>query len=99
MESEKHDKGNSRLTYDELYTILVEVECTVNSRPLTYVSTDELEAEPLTPSHSLCGHRIQSLPEVILDNDDSFNEREILTQRMKYINSLLTHFWKRFTRE
>ena len=78
--------GNARLTYDELYTILVEVECTVNSRPLTYVSTDELEVEPLTPSHLLCGHRIQSLPEVILDNDGSFNDKEILTQRMKYIN-------------
>ena len=91
--------GNARLTYDELYTILVEVECTVNSHPLTYVSTDELEVEPLTPSHLLCGHRIQSLPQVILDNDGSFNEKEILTQRMKYINCLLTHFWKRFTRE
>ena len=34
--------GNARLTYDELYTILVEIECTVNSRPLTYLSTDEL---------------------------------------------------------
>ena len=31
--------GNARLTHDELYTILVEVECTVNSRLLTYVST------------------------------------------------------------
>ena len=91
--------GNARLTYDELYTILVEVECTVNCRPLTYVSTDELEVEPLTLSQLLCGHRIQSLPEVILDNDSSFNEKEILTQRMKYINCLLTHFWKRFTRE
>ena len=33
---------------DELYTILVEVECTVNSRPLTYVSTDDLEVITLT---------------------------------------------------
>ena len=82
--------GNARLTYDELHNILVEVECTVNSRPLTYVSTDELEVEPLTPSHLLCGHRIQSLlPEIILDSDSSFNEREILTQNEVY--QLFTH--------
>lgn len=31
---------NVKLDYDELHTILVEVEGTLNSRPLTYVSSD-----------------------------------------------------------
>ena len=40
------------------------------------------------------------LAETILDSDEGFNERrEILTKRMKYINCLLTHFWKSFIRE
>ena len=56
---------NARLNYDELRTVLVEVEGTINSRPLTYIclSSDDPE-EPLTPSHLMIGRRILSLPEV-----------------------------------
>ena len=41
--------GRARLTFDELSTILVEIEAVLNSRPLTYLYTDNIE-EPLTPS-------------------------------------------------
>ena len=54
---------NAKLNYDELHTVLVEVEGTVNSRPLTYVSSDD-PGEPLTPSHLMYGRRILSLPKV-----------------------------------
>ena len=54
---------NAKLNYDELHTVLVEVEGTLNSRPLTHVSSDDPE-EPLTPSHMMYGRRILSLPEV-----------------------------------
>ena len=42
--------GNARLNADELLTVLMELEATLNSRPLTY-DYDELGAEMLTPSH------------------------------------------------
>ena len=51
--------GSSKLTYEELLTVLVEVECVLNSRRLTYVYSEEAE-EPLTPSHLLLGHRLLS---------------------------------------
>jgi len=35
--------GLARLTYDELLTALVEVEMVLNSRPLTFVSAEDLE--------------------------------------------------------
>ena len=46
--------GNAKLTYDELLTTLVEIEGTLNSRPLTY-AYDEVGVEVLTPSHLIFG--------------------------------------------
>ncbi|OXU16735.1 hypothetical protein TSAR_015066 [Trichomalopsis sarcophagae] len=38
-----------------LYTLLTEIEHSVNSRPLTHVSVDPRDAEALTPNHLLIG--------------------------------------------
>ena len=46
--------GQSGLNYDELLKVVTEVESIINSRPLSYISSDDLE-EPLTPSHFLTG--------------------------------------------
>lgn len=35
--------GNAQLTFDELLTAIVEVEATLNARPLTYVATDDVQ--------------------------------------------------------
>ena len=51
----------SHLTEEELLKLLLEVEATLNSRPLTYVSTEDVR-EPLTPSHLLCGFRVCHCP-------------------------------------
>ena len=50
------------MSYDELHTLLIEVEAVLNSRPLTYVSADDVD-EPLTPSHLLVGYQILTLPD------------------------------------
>ena len=54
--------GKSKLTFDELSTTIIEVENVLNSRPLSFVSTEDSE-EPLTPAHFLIGHRSLSLPD------------------------------------
>ena len=63
--------GNARLTYDELLTSITEVEMTLNSRPLTYVSSEDLE-EPLTPSHLICGFRVLSMPDSFITPDQDY---------------------------
>lgn len=92
---------NAKLNYDELHTVLVEVEGTLNSRPLTYVSSDDPE-EPLTPSHLLCGRRILSLPDVWHNGQIAINQAvssEDLPRRRRYLGLLLEHIWKRWSKE
>ena len=84
-------------------TILTEIESTINSRPLTFVSSEELE-EPLTPSHLICGKRLCSLLDVnneLAPNEDYIKEvsTETLTKCMKYVMNLLSHFWNRWNKD
>ena len=57
--------GNSNLTFDELLTILIEIEGTLNSRPLTFVY-EEVGVEPaLTLFHLIFGRKLSSLPDEV----------------------------------
>ena len=60
--------GRNCLTYDELLTLVIKVEAVLNSRPLTYISSEDVE-EPLTPSHLLVGYRIMTLPDPSIPED------------------------------
>ena len=54
--------GSNCIHIETLQTIITEIEATLNDRPITYVSSDLNEPEPLTPSHLLCGRRLTCLP-------------------------------------
>lgn len=54
--------GRARFSLDELHTAIVEIESIINSRPLSYISSSDLD-EPLTPSHLLIGRRVLTLPD------------------------------------
>ncbi|XP_057366181.1 uncharacterized protein LOC130687038 [Daphnia carinata] len=49
--------GKMKVNYDQLHTILVEIEAIVNSRPLTYVSGDAQSFEVLSPQKLLTGRQ------------------------------------------
>ena len=42
--------GTARITLMELQTLIIEIEATLNDRPITYVLSDISDEEPLTPS-------------------------------------------------
>ena len=55
--------GRSTVSYDEMCTLLTEVEAVINARPLTYVYDDEESVSyPLTPSDLIYGRRITVNP-------------------------------------
>ena len=92
--------GNARLTQDEMSTVLVEIENTVNSRPLTYCD-EEYDLQVLTPSHLLVGRRISALSDNVdidLDIDEDANDYN-LSKRFLYLTRKLGHFWKRWRNE
>ena len=89
--------GKNCLSYDELHTLVVEIEAVLNSRPLTYVSSEDVE-EPLTPSHLLVGYRIMTLPDPSIPEDPDYSP-EAFTRRMNHLAKTLGRFWKRWKRE
>ena len=46
--------GNADVTDEELITAICGAESLLNSRPITYVSSDPSDLTPLTPNHFLC---------------------------------------------
>ena len=93
--------SGARLTYEELLTVISEVEMILNCRPLSYVSSEDYE-EPLTPSHLLCGHRIMSLPDnrsSEAEDSDTDVQPQDLDRRMRHLSNVMNHFWKRWRKE
>ena len=89
--------GKARLKQDELATVLVEVECTLNSRPLMY-EYDEVGEEVLTPSHLIFGKRINSLPDMVDEPEKARGNNES-TARFRYLSNRLEHFWNSWRKE
>ena len=86
------------MTYDELSTAVVEVECVLNSRPLTYVSSNDTE-KPLTPSHLLTGRKVLSIPNGLGNGEEGETDVQLLTRRQRFFSTLLGQFWNRWKRE
>ena len=81
---------NTVLTDFQLTTIFTDIEIIVNNRPLTYVSDNPDDLEPLTPNHLLLGRCNGGA--VIEENDrDTSNRR-----RWKQVVAISNQFWKRW---
>lgn len=66
----------------------------LNSRPLTFLSTDPADLTPLTPGHFLIGRSLSSLPTPNYE-DENFHR----LNRYQRIEQLRQQFWKRWSKE
>ena len=88
--------GPANLSFEELRTILVEVEGVINGQPLTHVENDKDGVTyTLSPSHLMYGRRITSLPNP--SHFEILSAYQTLTKRRKHHAQLLenfTHIWR-----
>lgn len=87
--------GNCHLIYEELYTILTQIEAILNSRPLTPLSSHPEDLTPLTPGHFLIGRPMTALP----TKDYQNSKTETHLTRYQRIEQLRQHFWARWSKE
>ncbi|GFX38726.1 integrase catalytic domain-containing protein [Trichonephila clavipes] len=78
----KRTLGRSLLKY-ELYTVLCDWESIINCRPLTYMSENQEELIPLTPSMFLISNKNSNIEDIEELNSNSLNKR------IKYRSKLL----------
>ncbi|KAL0812118.1 hypothetical protein ABMA28_009496 [Loxostege sticticalis] len=86
--------GNQILTFEEMSTVLTQIEALLNSRPLYVLSSDPSEPLALTPSHFLCTAPLEYIPAA-----DLTEKRTSLLSRFSLMDSLVQSYWKRFKSE
>ncbi|GFY20335.1 integrase catalytic domain-containing protein [Trichonephila clavipes] len=82
---------NSKITFEEFETIIIQIEGILNSRPLVPLSDNINEYEVLTPGHFIIGRPISAIPEpAILDISDN------RLSRWQYTTKCVQTIWKRW---
>ena len=73
---------------------MCEVESIINSRPITRVSSDAADLQPLTPNHLLLLQPGNTPPPGVFTDKDNFARR-----RWRQIQHLTNVFWRRWSKE
>ncbi|XP_062541491.1 uncharacterized protein LOC134209526 [Armigeres subalbatus] len=84
--------GESKYTYDQWNTIIIQIEAILNSRPLVPMSSDPSDLKAISPAHLLIGRDLTAIPEPSL-------EHLKLNTLSKYqeIQRIRDTFWKRWS--
>ena len=94
----KKTLGTARVSFEELLSVVVEIEGILNSRPLTYVD-DELR-NPLTPSQLIIGRRLLSSERKTGGPQSTAPQTGgELSKRAKYLTTVLSQFWRRWQKK
>ncbi|XP_043474379.1 uncharacterized protein LOC122506330 [Leptopilina heterotoma] len=84
--------GETKLSYEEFTTLLVQIEAVLNSRPLEQLSDDPEDFSTLTPGHFLIGDSLTIIPEPSLTqlNISPASRWKLIQQRFQF-------FWSKWS--
>ncbi|XP_055584679.1 uncharacterized protein LOC129737541 [Uranotaenia lowii] len=91
VKSAKHhilrEIGHTNMSYEDMTTLLAEVEMCLNSRPITPIPTETDDLEVLTPGHFLVGTNLQAVDDVDVTAkpDNHLDHWKLTTKRMQGI--------------
>ena len=91
--------GRNPVSYEMFFTLLTEIEATLNNRPLTRASSDVNDLDPLTPSDLLHGRRLHTIPLELDDDGDATYGPNALRRRHDDRTRQMDDAWKRFRTE
>ncbi|KMQ90475.1 hypothetical protein RF55_9768 [Lasius niger] len=83
--------GEHKLTYEEMATLMSQIEACLNSRPLNALSNDPSDLAALTPGHLLIGESLVNIPEPSFLDVDANK----LSSRWTLVSNMRDHFWNR----
>lgn len=86
--------GQTTLTYEEMSTLLCQVEACLNSRPLCRLTNDPDDVDVLTPGHFLIGGPLRSVPEPNL-----LEKNVNRLQRYQLVQHMYQSYWRRWSSE
>lgn len=90
----RHALGSTRLTFEELYTVVCRIEAMLNSRPLIPLSDDPNDFDALTAGHILIGRPLIAPP-----RQDYTEEKRDLLHRWDRVTQITQEFWMRWNRD
>ena len=83
-----------KVSGEALRTLMTEIECILNGRPLTPSSDSPADLEALTPNHLQLLRPNNTMPPGVFSKDDMYCRR-----RWRQIPYLTSVFWKRWLSE
>ncbi|XP_068680391.1 uncharacterized protein [Montipora capricornis] len=82
------------LNEESFSTLLMEVKCIINSRPLTVPSSDPDDLDPLTPNHLLT-----MKSKMVMPPPDTFQQADVYLRkrwkRVQYLSNIFCSRWKK----
>lgn len=86
--------GDTKLTFEEFSTLLTQIECCLNSRPISAMGNSVDDCTALTPGHFLVFE-----PPRVVPHENVIDIPVNRLNRWQHIEHMLQSFWKRWSQE